>query len=220
MTSPILSFAVDSETYSVSISPFICTESIQLLIDDETLWLKEALNCFLVNYLFIWLHWVLVAACRLSLVAASGGYSSSWCVDFPLRWLLLLWSTGPRCTGFSRCGTRAQQLWLAGSRVQAQQLWRTGLVAPRHVGSSRTRARTHVPCIGRRVLNHCTTREVSESTQSDFFTSPISGTVPNASLEQHKQPVSLSLMTPAFSPREDGAEQGGRQGEGEKEWRH
>ena len=35
-----------------------------------------------------------------------------------------------------------------------------GLVAPRHVGSSRTRDRTRVPCIGRRILNHCATREV------------------------------------------------------------
>ena len=38
-------------------------------------------------------------------------------------------------------------------------MWRTGLVALRHVVSSRTRARTHVPCIGRRILNHCATRE-------------------------------------------------------------
>ena len=35
-----------------------------------------------------------------------------------------------------------------------------GLVAPRHVGSPWTRARTRVPCIGRRILNPCTTREV------------------------------------------------------------
>ena len=34
-----------------------------------------------------------------------------------------------------------------------------GLVAPRHVGSSRTRARTHVPCTGGQILNHCATRE-------------------------------------------------------------
>ena len=39
-------------------------------------------------------------------------------------------------------------------------MWRTGLVAPRHVGSSRTRARTRVPCIGRWILNHCATREI------------------------------------------------------------
>ena len=35
----------------------------------------------------------------------------------------------------------------------------TGLVPPRHVGSSQTRARTRVPCIGRQILNHCATRE-------------------------------------------------------------
>ena len=34
-----------------------------------------------------------------------------------------------------------------------------GLVAPRHVGSSQTRAQTCVPCIGRQILNHCATRE-------------------------------------------------------------
>ena len=38
--------------------------------------------------------------------------------------------------------------------------WSTGLVAPRHVGSSRTRDQTHGPCIGRRILKHWTTREV------------------------------------------------------------
>ena len=103
------------------------------------------INLFLLIY--FWLCQVFVAARRLSLVAASGGYSSLWCAGFSLQWLLLLHSTGSRCTAFSSCGT------------QAQQLWHTGLVAPRHVGSSRTRARTRVPCIGRRILNHCTTRE-------------------------------------------------------------
>ena len=55
-----------------------------------------------------------------------------------------------------------QQLWLAGARAQAQQLWRTGLVALQLVGSSQTRNRTHVPCIGRQILKHCTTREVPD----------------------------------------------------------
>ena len=41
-------------------------------------------------------------------------------------------------------------------------MWLTGLVAPRHVGSSQTRARTRVPCIDRQILNHCTTREAPE----------------------------------------------------------
>ena len=88
------------------------------------------------------------------------GFLQLRCVGFSLRWLLLLWSTGSRHMGFSSCGTWAQQLWLVGSRAQAQQLWRTGLVAPQHVGSSWARARTRVPCIGRWILNHCTTREV------------------------------------------------------------
>ena len=75
------------------------------------------------------------------------------------------------CSGFSCCGartlgSRAQQLWLAGYRAQAQQLWRMDLVAPRHVGSSRTRGRTCVPCIGRRILNHCTTREALAALQN------------------------------------------------------
>ena len=38
-------------------------------------------------------------------------------------------------------------------------MWLTGLVAPRHVGSSQTRARTRVPCISRQILDHCATRE-------------------------------------------------------------
>ena len=43
-------------------------------------------------------------------------------------------------------------------------MWLTGLVAPRHVGSSQTRARTRVPCIGRQTLNHCATREAPGGT--------------------------------------------------------
>ena len=99
---------------------------------------------YLFIYFYFWLRWVFVAACGLSLVAVSRGYSSLQCAGFSLRWLLLLQSTGSR---------------LAGSRAQAQYLGRTSLVAPRHVGSSRTRSRTRVPCISRRILNHCTTRE-------------------------------------------------------------
>ena len=54
--------------------------------------------------------------------------------------------------GLSCCGAQAPD-------AQAQQLWLTGLAAPRHVGFSQTRARTRVPCIGRQTLNHCATRE-------------------------------------------------------------
>ena len=54
--------------------------------------------------------------------------------------------------GLSCCGAQAPD-------AQAQQLWLTGLVALQHVGSSQTRARTRVSCIGRQILNHCATRE-------------------------------------------------------------
>ena len=57
-----------------------------------------------------------------------------------------------RYRGLSCCGAQAPD-------AQAQQLWLTGLVAPQHVRSSQTRARTRVPCISRQILNHCTTRE-------------------------------------------------------------
>ena len=76
------------------------------------------------------------------------------------------------CGGFSCCraqalGTRASVVVacvLSSCGSRAQQLWCTGFVAPRHVGFSRTRARTCVPCIGRRILNHCATGEVPELT--------------------------------------------------------
>ena len=55
-----------------------------------------------------WLRQVFIAAHRLPLVVASGGYSLSRCAGFSLRWLLLLQSPGSRRVGFSSCGTRAQ----------------------------------------------------------------------------------------------------------------
>ena len=41
----------------------------------------------------------------------------------------------------------------------ACQLWHTGLAAPKHVGSSQTRDQTCVPCVGRGILSHWTTKE-------------------------------------------------------------
>ena len=63
-----------------------------------------------VLFIYFWLHWIFVALCGLSLVAVSGVYSSLRCTGFSLRWLLLLWSTGSRRTGFSSCGAWAQLL--------------------------------------------------------------------------------------------------------------
>ena len=55
---------------------------------------------FLFIYLFnFWLCWVFVSVRGLSLVAASGGHSSSWCTGLSLSWPLLLWSTSSRRSG-------------------------------------------------------------------------------------------------------------------------
>ena len=52
-------------------------------------------------YLFIyfWLCWVFVSVLGLSLVAANGGHSSSWCMGLSLSRTLFLRSTGSRRAG-------------------------------------------------------------------------------------------------------------------------
>ena len=65
--------------------------------------------CLFVCFYF-WLCWVFVAVRGLSLVVASGGYSSLRCAGFSLRWLLLLQSTGSRRMGFSSCSTWSRAL--------------------------------------------------------------------------------------------------------------
>ena len=63
--------------------------------------LKKFLCMYVFIYLFIylWLCWVFVSVRGPSLVAASGGHSSSWCVGLSLSRPLLLWSTGSRRAG-------------------------------------------------------------------------------------------------------------------------
>ena len=69
---------------------------------------RKSMHLFL--YLFTWLHWVFVAAHRLSLVAASGGvggYFSLQCAGYSLQWFLLLPSMGSEAPGLSSCCARA-----------------------------------------------------------------------------------------------------------------
>ena len=62
----------------------------------------------------------------------------------------------------SHCGAQApERMGSSSCSSQAQQLC-TGLVALLRVESSRTRHPTRVPCTGRWVPNHCTTREILE----------------------------------------------------------
>ena len=59
---------------------------------------------FFNNFIYFCLCWVLVAACRLSLVTVSEGYSLLQYAGFSLQWLLLFQSTGSRVCGFHSCG--------------------------------------------------------------------------------------------------------------------
>ena len=123
-----------------------------VLLNIIWMWISSFLWIFFLNYLFIyfWLCWVFVAVRGPSPAVASGGHSLSWCAGLSLSRPLTV--AASHCRGLSRCGAQAPD-------AQAQQLWLTGPAAPRHVGSSQTRARTRVLRIGRQILNHCATRE-------------------------------------------------------------
>ena len=54
---------------------------------------------FIYLFIYLWLRWVFVSAWGLSLLAASGGHSSSRCAGLSLSRTLLLQSTGSRCAG-------------------------------------------------------------------------------------------------------------------------
>ena len=95
----------------------------------------SGLSLFLKSFLsFFWLHRVFVAVKSFS-SGIEQGLLSSCCQRASLR------STGSRH-------------WASVVVVHGLQLplW--------HMESSWTRGRTHVPCIGRWILNHWTTREV------------------------------------------------------------
>ena len=72
-----------------------------------------------------------------------------------------LWSRGSRCTGAS--AVAAPGLQSTGSGVVSS------LAVPRYVGSSWTRDRTHISCIGRWILYHWTTKEAPRYTIIHFI---------------------------------------------------
>ena len=82
---------------------------------------KKKIYVFIL-FISFWLRWVFLAACVLSLVAASRGYSSLWCAGFSLWWLFLLRSSGSRHAGFSSCGLWALERWLSSCGARASLL--------------------------------------------------------------------------------------------------
>ena len=99
-------------------------------------------------------------------LAALGRHCCRWTSSSCSEWGLLLITAHRLLTGVASLG--------AEHRLQArgpQQLQHTGLLAPWHVGSSWPRDQTRVPCSGRWILNHWTTRDVPISPLflNDFF---------------------------------------------------
>ena len=60
---------------------------------------KNLFNIYIYIYFYFWLCWVFVSVRGLSLVAASGGHSSSRCAGLSLSQPLSLQSTGSRRAG-------------------------------------------------------------------------------------------------------------------------
>ena len=96
--------------------------------------------------------WTLFILTLLGLCCWSWAFSSCSEQGLLLCWRLLLRNSGSGLGGL-------QQLWLLGSRAQAQGLWGMGIIAPRHVGSSCLGGCTRVPCMGRRTLYPWATKE-------------------------------------------------------------
>ena len=81
-------------------------------------------------------------------VAASEGYPPAAAHGLLTAVASLVAEHGSRCSSFSSCILRAQQLR------------HTNLTAPQHVKFSWDRDQTHVPCVGKWTPIHCPTREV------------------------------------------------------------
>ena len=115
-----------------------CKSTIVQLKRERQVSFSESNPCNIFFFsIYFWMHWVFIAV--------RGLFSS--CGEWEL---LCCGARASHCGGFSCCGARALGSWAS---VVA------GLAAAQHLGSSRTRARTRVPCIGRQILNHCATRE-------------------------------------------------------------
>ena len=119
---------------------------------------------FIYLFIYVWLCWVFAAA-----------RTSSSCEEREL--LSSHGACAPDCGGslgeaLSLWGTWASGAAVPGLQSKAQ-LWQpVGLAAPPHLGSSWTRVRTRVSCIGKEILYHRASRETSLLTPpSNFFSS-------------------------------------------------
>ena len=145
---------------------------------------------YILLFIYFWLCWVFVSVRGLSPVAASGGHSSLRCAGLSLSRPLLLRPLLLRSTGSRRAGSAVVAHGPSCSAAcgifpdhglnSCPLHWQADSQPLRHQGSpafvlcfgfffwpqgmwdlsSPIRDRTRTPCIGRRCLNHRTTREV------------------------------------------------------------
>ena len=137
------------DTFVVCVSPLSLLKAVLLNFQDYYYYFF--FNCiatlFIYLFIYFWLCWVF-GSCEGFLQLRQVGATLHRGAGTALHRC----ARAPHHRGPSRRGAQAPD-------AQAQQLWPTGPAAPRHVGSSQTRARTRVPCISRQILNHCATRE-------------------------------------------------------------
>ena len=136
-----------------------------LLLPDEKPALPPNGRGLLTYFIYIYFgpRWVFIAARGPSLVVVSGGYSLLRCPGFSLWWLHLLWSTGSRRMGFSSCGSRALEHRFSSCGTWAYLLHGMWDLPGRGLDPMS-------PCTGRRILNHCATREAWKGPLKQVFT--------------------------------------------------
>ena len=158
----------------------------------ELIW--SATSFFKFKFFFLWLCWVFIAVqAFLQLRRARGTLQLQW-MAFSLQWLLLLWSTDSRHSGFSSCGPQA--------------LEHAGLPAPWQVESLEQESN---PCLlnqlvdstselpGQPQLPHftsedCASREVTSLTQGHIITNPKILNFPTMVLQSTPPPQYLQVL--------------------------
>ena len=90
-----INFMINNNFYFKSVTKCI-VDFWQLYI---YIYIFKVIQFFIYLFIYLWLRWVFVSVRGLSLVAASGGHSSSRCAGLSLLRPLLLRSTGSRRAG-------------------------------------------------------------------------------------------------------------------------
>ena len=128
-----------SQFYSIDLYIYLygnTTQSLFLIIFKKKF-------CLFIYLFYFWLCWVFISVWGLSLVAASGGHSSSRCAGLSLPRLLLLRSTGSRRAGSvvvahrPSCSTACGVFPDQGSNPCPPH-WQADSQPLRHQGSPRT----------------------------------------------------------------------------------